>query len=73
MSKSFWSKRKEGILGLPSFPMDGFSSSPQKNMPWESPTPLLTCPPAPRSPHQSVRIFTNSRERIWQQNVNWAR
>ena len=23
MSKSFLSKRKEGILGLPSFPMDG--------------------------------------------------
>lgn len=38
--KSFLSKRKEGILGFPSFQVDGFSASPQEKTPWGIPDPL---------------------------------
>ena len=57
MSKSFLSTRKEGILGFPRFLKlsDGwflFFPTGDYALGDLQPT-LLTCPPAPRSPHQS--------------------
>lgn len=75
MNKSFLSNWKEGILGFPSFPKDGFSPLPfSRRSLGDSQSILLTLSWCPPGPHTKVvrRIFTNSRERWRQQNVNGA-